>query len=278
MSENLENKQEDNINIEGQDTPVSVPSFSLNTAILKPVAIMLFVTTLVGSFYLVSDLDSENKYLAVFGVAENSQKKFNRLDSQQKKLTAENNKLKSSNKDLKNRLDSKDFFTQQRSVDLIKGDVLNWVDRKDPEGDLVYGMINSLDRVATYFNSLRYQHPILYAGNRVEVSKLNIDRKGASFNVVISNIFGKAFFLSTELVEIINSFPVYKGGEVRDFSKKINKEGYYEMQFALKLNIQHPSEKDPDDYRFQEYLNWLSGETSSSTSSSSSTRSTGIAK
>ena len=235
-------------------------SFSVSVVFLRPLSILAFIISLVGSFYLASDLDPENKYLALFGVSENTQKKYTRFIEQERKLKIENKKLKSSNEDLKKRLDNKNFFTQQSAVDMINGDKLDWVDKRNSEGDIVYGMINSVGRITTYFNSLRYQHPILYAGNDVKIDEISIDRKTANFNVVLSNIFGKAFFLSTELVDIMNSFPVFKGGDIKNFSKKLNKEGDYEMQFSLKLNIQFPNEKDNDDYRFQEYISWLSGE------------------
>lgn len=245
---------------EKKSLAVGLPQFSFCVSVLKPVAIVLFMASLVLGFYFVSALDSDNKYFSLFGVSENTQKMHKRLSAQSKKLKAENQKLEKSNSDLSRRLNSGDFFTQQVSVDQVRDDMLDWIDRKNEEDELVYGMINSVDRLVTYFNSARYQHPILSVGNTVEMSKINIDRKGASFNVVVSNIFGKAFYLATELVEMMNAFPTFKNGSVQSFTKKLNKDGYYEMQFGLKLGLQVPGEKDADDYRFQEYVSSLARE------------------
>lgn len=228
----------------------------LNVAILKPVSIIFFIIVIFSWLFLIAALDTDNKYLSLFGVSENIVKTHKKLSAEKIKLISENSKLNRNNSELDRQIKAKEYFKEQKLISIIQNEMLNWIDTVDSDGNTVYGMIDVVERAVTYFNSDQFDHPYI-AGNNVEMTRINIDRKNASVSVKVSNLVGKTFFLATELVDVMNSFPVFKNGEVKSFSKKINKKGSSEMQFELKMDIQKNEDEDSADDNFVGYESWL---------------------
>ena len=153
----------------------------------------------------------------------------------------------------------------KKDEELINNDLLDeekeeddefFIFEKDEFFDIKYGIFDGVGRIAAYFEQTS-PTPILGNYNFIIVENIKANRNEINFGVTSTNMFGKVIFLGTEFIEIINSFPLYKGGFIKNFTREQNENGDYEMKFSLKLNIQNKYEKDPSDIRFAEYENWL---------------------
>ena len=238
---------------------------------LKIFSIVFLAFSVVAFFILSASLDESNKYFSLFGMSENLTIKHKHLKKQENSLSRNDKKLTKENNELRNRIDNKEFFIHRNVVKLIKDQRLNWVDREADDGKMIFGLIDGINRIQSYFNSSDYVHPII-SGNSIKIEKISFTRDVTKFSVSATNIFGKIFYLSSEFIEMMNSSPLFKGGEILKFSRKTSKEGDEEMNFSLVLNNQRLGDKDPSDARFNEYLKWLGGEDIDTSSETKSAR------
>ncbi|MCF7831124.1 hypothetical protein K9M41_03985 [Candidatus Gracilibacteria bacterium] len=230
----------------------------LTINILKYSSVSLLVISLVVFLWLKFDLEPTNKYLSAVNLSENTGLKFENLSQQEKALTDENRKYDTTIKKLESQLYTKKYSVHSETIQNIKDEQLIWFDQRDNDNKIQYGLLDSPDRMEEYFNSKTFDDSILTGtGNHMVVDNVTANRNEISFSVVGSHLFGKVFFLNTEFVKMMNSFPFLKDGSVNSFSKKKDKEGNDSMSFSLKLKIQRPEETDPYDEYFPEYENWL---------------------
>jgi len=225
--------------------------------ILKILAFFLLFLTFVSFVWLSLDLSSTNVVLSAFGKPENTEMKFSRLEKQKKFLEDENQKFKSKTRQFESRIENKTYFVYTQTINEIKEGQYKWFNKFDEDGKIQeYGILDGVENIKDYFNSRNYKHPILMAGNNIELENVSSTRDKISFNVRGSNLFGKTFFLNAEFIEMLNSFPFYKNGEIRDFTRIKMENGNDGMKFSLKLDIQKAGEEDTADIRFAEYKNW----------------------
>lgn len=240
-------------------TPVTI-------LVLKYVAIIFFAITWLFYFIIKADLDPKNTYLKLFAVSENTYLKHKNLNASQVDLSAAIKKSEAELVDYNNRLDKRHFFEHQAEIsDIRSQSTVQWFDHIDDEGNLRMGVFDSLEKLAEFFNARTYNSTEgkdgkitgrqILSRNDVELSNISVDRDNANFSVSGSNIFGKIFFLNTEFVEMINAFPFFKNGELRNFSRQ-RVRGDEGMAFSLSVEIQQEGEEDAADERFVEFLDW----------------------
>ncbi len=231
--------------------------------------LFIVVVLAMGAFYV--DLHNKNKYLSIIG-RDNTFKIHQAKSKENEGLNRDLDSIKSRVARLEKKIENKDYYEHKTKTDKIKSEMLEWVDRvekvesefsdlastdtddgvetanseDEPEEVVIYGIIDTINRVEGYFNSDSYRHQIL-SGNLVNVDKVSVTRKKISFTTSLSNLFGKTFYLGTEFIEMINSLPFYKNASVTSFTRKISKEGDEEMQMSLNVGIQLEGEKDPAD-------------------------------
>ncbi len=224
--------------------------------ILKLISLLLLFTSSFTFVWFSLDLSKSNTILSSFGRPENTEIKFNRLEKQKKFLENENQKLESQIRQFETRIQNKAYFVYTKTINELKGQQYQWFDGFDDDGKEKYGILNGVENIKDYFNSRNYKNSILMAGNNIEIQNINASREKINFTVTGTSLFGKVFFLNSEFLQILNSFPLYKNGEIRNFIRKKMDNGNDGMTFSLTLDIQKKDEEDPDDSRFSEYENW----------------------
>lgn len=240
------------------------------TFALKYISIISLVVLFMGYLWLKFDLDHANYYLAVAGVQENTQKKYQRLLMKNTQLKNELATVSGKIKEKKDRIAKKYFFEHHAEITEIKSkQEIQWFDEVNSQGKQVLGVFDSFNRMTRFFSSPSYADIEGNAGviggrqllsrNSINVTNVTINSSSASFSVESSNIFGKVFFLSSEFIDMMNAFDFFKNGKIFSFSRQ-NLQGQEAMSFTLKLDIQKPGEEDPNDARFQEYIDWKKGE------------------
>ncbi len=236
--------------------------------VLKYISI-LFLFLVGGAFlWLKADLDSNNKYLKLTGLQENTYNKHHKASFKNKTLLTENTNAEKEIKKIEEKIKNKEFFKHQEEINQIKDDQsMQWFDEIDPAtGELTLGVFDSFKKIKEFFSSVDYTKSEstdgqisgrqLLSRNEIEIENIVIDRNHASFSVKSSNIYGKVFFLSTEFVEMMNSFSFFKDGILTSYSRQKIK-GAGGMSFTLDLKIQEEGEEDPADEKFSEYEDWL---------------------
>ena len=179
--------------------------------VLKYVGILLFALTWLVYFILKADLDPKNDYLKLFAVQENTFLKHKNLEIDTTKLETDIAQNEAELVSYQTRLEKKQFFEHQTEINDIKTQsTVQWFDTIDDEGNLRMGVFDSLEKLANFFNSRSYNDiegkdgkitgRQILSRNDVVIENISVDRQNANFSVTGSNIFGKIFFLNTELV------------------------------------------------------------------------------
>jgi len=225
---------------------------------LKYTSLILTIVGVVSFLWIKVDLDETNGYLKFFGIRENTGLKFKNLVQKKSRLESELSSYTTKNQKFQRQIEEKNYSVYTTIIDSIKKEQLVWFDRKKNDGTIIYGLLDSPLHMQDYFNSSAYDDPILSGtGNNVVVKNITANRQGVTFSIEASQLFGKVFSLNTEFVKMMNSFPLFKGGKLEQFSKKKDSEGNDSMGFSLKLSLQSPSEIDTDDQYFSKYDQWL---------------------
>ena len=237
------------------------------TFALKYLAIISLIGLFMIHLWLKFDLDSANSYLFMAGVKKNTQVKHQELSMTNKQLNNELAELSEKIKEKKYRIKEKNFFEHQDEITKIKSQqTIQWFDEINKNGKRVLGVFDSFNRMSRFFSDPSY--PDIEGGtagiitgrqllsrNTINVKNVTINSNSASFSVEAGSIFEKVFFLSSEFVDMMNSFDFFKNGEIFNYARK-NLQGESAMSFTLKLEMQGADEEDPSDVRFKEYLDW----------------------
>jgi len=243
---------------EKQELQTSRHSVPIQIIILKYSSVSLLIISLMGFLWLKADLEPTNKYLNAVNLSENIGLRYENLMQQNKILNEENRKYNTRVKKIESQLHSKKYSVHSETIQKIRNEQLIWFDQRDKDGKIQYGLLDSPNRMKEYFNSKTFNNSILTGtGNNLVVDNTTANRNEISFSVTGSHLFGKVFFLNTEFVKMMNSFPFLQDGNIASFSKKKDAEGNDSMNFNLKLKIQGPEDIDPYDRYFSEYENWL---------------------
>ena len=226
--------------------------------ILKFISLLLTVIGIVGVLWLIADLDPNNKYLSIFNATESTGSRYERLEKMKKKMEQESLKYTGKIARINQQLMTKNYSVHTEYLQEIKEGQLVWFDTVTDEGEASYGILDGPARAAEYFNSKSYDNPILSStGNAIIVSDVSANRASINFGVNGSHLFGKAFFLNTEFVTLMNAFPIYKDGILNSFTKKEDQDGTQSMNFSLQLFLQNADEEDSCDSLFIKYEKWL---------------------
>ena len=241
----------------GKKAPVAqaATTESIGTEAIKNLAIFAFTATIAVLLLLNADLDPKNKYFSTFGKPTNTAKTHKKIQKQTKTLESQIAQLSGENAEIQRRIQTEEFFTYQDIVNEIQNNKLNWTDKTDENGKTKYGMIDSILHMKNYLSSPYYKHDII-TGNQITIDQIQLTREKAKFAVTGTNIFGKIFFLNTELVKMMNSYAFFKNGAINNFSKKLTTAGDSEMKFSLDLDIQTKEDEDKEDENFIAYQNW----------------------
>ncbi len=191
-----------------------------------------------------------------------------------------------------------DEITAQQKNWFTKTEVVTNIETGETETKTTYGLIDSFGDMISYFQDANYQTkffakrekdllgsnwemcknpfvpsakkaelkcppPIMIAmKNEIEIKSYNINPTGASISVSASEILSKIFTLGSEFVDMMNSFPFYKNGEVRSFTRREQANGEESIELSIRLEFQEEplegeeGEVDPADEYFQYFENW----------------------
>jgi hypothetical protein len=244
----------------GKGVEADEDAFPKGVLILKYVTLSLLLLNIMAIAWLKADLDSSNKLFGLLGLTQNLEQKYMSATQVHEDLFHENLRHTKTIGRLGKQLKTGDFsenFTQIRN---LQAQQLTWFEEGEFQSDdFVHGILDSVKRIEEYFNSKNYYHSILTGGNYVKISDISANRRELSFSVDTSNLFGKIFFLSSEFIDVVNTFPFFKDGGITSFSRQKSKEGDDSMSFSLNLVMQGAEEVDLADVKFEDYENWRKG-------------------
>ncbi len=110
--------------------------------VLKIVAILVTAAAFLVFFLTMIDLDPENDYLSVFGLAENTGQKHTTLKAENEVHKESAIDLDKKIKDLKQRLENEDYFVNNDIINEIESGQFNWVDRVDEDTEkMIIGIL-----------------------------------------------------------------------------------------------------------------------------------------
>jgi hypothetical protein len=224
--------------------------------LLKYGSIFLLITGVIGILWFKADLERTNKYLSVLSAIDNTGSKHERFGKLQKKLEQESLKTTGKIARVQQQLETKNYSVFTENIKNIRDQQLLWFDSTE-NGTLSYGILDGPHRATKYFNADTYTDPILSnTGNQVTIGDISANRENIGFGVNGSHLFGKAFFLNTEFVSLMNAFPIYKGGSLNSFTKKKDSNGNQSMNFVLQIQLQSKEDIDLNDTAFIKYETW----------------------
>ena len=228
--------------------------------LVKKLIISFLVISLAWFSWIFANISESNSILSVVGVKTNSGQEAKLLKSETLKLRAEKAKLTSEVAKISKQIENKNYTRFSEEIRDIRSQQISWFDKTNADGQLEFGLIDAVPRMQKYFNSRAYHDPSdILSGihGEVKINNLQVSRDGLSFSVDSSQILGKVFYLNIEFIEMINSFPFLKNGDIQQFSRQKNETDDDSMKFSVRLDRQLENEEDPYDIRFQEYLDWL---------------------
>ncbi len=231
---------------------------------LKYSSLLLVIFGIVGLLWVKADLDVNNNYLSILNATDNTGSKYEKLTKTKKKLEQENLEYSGKISRIQQQLATKNYSIFTENIQNIQKEQLHWFDSLDENGVLSYGILDGPRRASEYFNSDTFSDPILSnTGNNIIIGDVSADRESLGFGVKGSHLFGKAFFLNSEFVSLMNAFPIYKDGSISSFTKKKDENGNQSMDFVLRVELQNSTETDPNDAPFIKYENWIQENSSS---------------
>ena len=223
---------------------------------LKYLSIISTIVAMSAFIALKADISEENEYLSIIGHENRGAKQLS-LKETMERIQKESNQTSSDIKEIKRKLDQQLFYVNRDTINEIKKDLVVWFD-KIGESGLEYGLLDSAQRMANYFNSSSYSdRKGVLSGNVIKVANASVSKESASFAISSSNLFGKIFYLNTEFINMMNSYPFFKGASMKSFSRSTLSNGDDSMNFSLSMKIQNPDEVDPADENFILYEQWL---------------------
>ncbi len=231
---------------------------------VKQATFLLLLLSVGWFFWLQINLSESNSVLSLLDVKENMGQEITRLQKAKMKMKLEKKKLEKKTKKLELQLETKIYTQYTSEIKNIRDQQIQWFDEVDENGALQFGLTDAVPRIQEYFNSRTYTDPSSILSGKhgdIQIKNLQASRDGVNFSVVGSQILGKVFFLNIEFVEMVNSFPSLKKGQLTQFARQKNTDDDDSMNFSVRLERQLPEEVDPADERFEEYLSWLNSVT-----------------
>lgn len=231
------------------------------TCAIKNLATILGMITLILFFFMKANISETNSFLSKFGIDENMGKKSIELENKNLELEMSSMEIDNKIRKFEKKIKNKYYTLFSEDIKKIRESQLDWFDKIDKKGLLSIGIIDGVKRLADYFNHKEYKDPDNIISGRftkVEINNISANRKSISFSATTTQILGRIIFMDIELIDAINSFPIYKNGKhLSSFSREKNEDGDYSTEFSMNIDIQTLGEEDPSDSRFQEYLDWL---------------------
>lgn len=231
------------------------------TLLVRNITLILLVVFSGGYAWFQADLLPSNPIFPLFGLEENIGRRDETLRAHrlylQNQTTSETQKANA----LAERIETKNYTVHTSTINALKNQQLYWFDSVDEEGKVIFGMMDALPRLETYFNDKdNFEDPQQILQGRpgqIEIETTSATRDGVTFSAIGTELFGRVFFLNIEFLQLANSFPFLKDGHIFSFSKTQNRDGDEEMSFTVQLQRQKENEDDTADRRFAEYLEWL---------------------
>lgn len=242
----------------------------LYVQVLKILSILGAIAWLVTFLALKVHLDDKNTYLEIFGIPDNTATTHSELKKQYFSIQTENTQLEQEIKQKEERIARGSFFEHGSEMEAISKMQKVWFDTYDEKGVLHYGLLEAFKRLEEYFNSPTYGEngeASILLNNKVTFTGSRFSEENISVEVKASNLFSRIFYLSTELVDMVNAYPLFYGAEIKNFRRTEDENGDELMTFSLQLDFQTPDYEDPSDELFTKYEKWYfenrGGETSS---------------
>lgn len=136
-----------------------------------------------------------------------------------------------------------------------------------------YGLLDlfipSTYSIKSYFNPASQDYNILYFketdtdsqfqqfGQRVSLSGVNISDKSINVNVELTNYEAKKFTYVADLIQVMNSLPIFEGAEVKNYLIQTTQNNTDGMAFPLRLNLQDPSVVSHEDQYQSHFKDWF---------------------
>ncbi len=220
---------------------------------------ILFLSLLAFAFFWLS-LSTNNYILSNFNIYENLGQSHQKLVEKNSTLELEIAEVKSETEILEEKIRNKNYTIFSEEIRNIKQDQIVWFDFVNEEKELELGILNGAQKIADYFNDEDYKDEkniISGRHGKVEIKDLSATREKVSFSVKTTQILEKIIYLNIELINALNSLPIYKNGqEINNFSREKNDEGDYQNEFSLSFDVQKSSDNDLSDKHFENYIKW----------------------
>lgn len=231
------------------------------TILVRNITLVLVVIFSGSYAWLQADLLPSNPIFPLFGLEENMGRRAATLKSHKLYLQNQTTSERKKADEKENRIETKNYTIHTSTINALKSQQLYWFDSADEEGKIIFGMMDALPRLETYFNDKdNFEDPQQILQGRpgqISIESMSATRDGVTFSAIGTELFGRVFFLNIEFLQLANSFPFLKNGQIYSFTKSQNREGDEEMGFTVQLQRQKEKEEDPSDSRFSEYLEWL---------------------
>jgi hypothetical protein len=229
--------------------------------LFKKIATILIVVTVFSFFLIKVNISEENSFLSKFGIDENVGQTVIELEEINMQLEIQSLKLDNNINNFEEKIKNKYYTLFAEDIKNIRKAQITWFDKINEQGETDIGIIDGVRRIADYFNSNNYHdidHIITGRHERIEVNDIKANRKSVSFSINTTQILGRIIFMNIEVIDVLNSFPIYKNGkQLNSFSRNTNEDDDYHSEFSMNLDVQLPGEEDPSDIKFIEYLDWL---------------------
>ena len=208
-----------------------------------------------------ANISQTNSWLSKFGIEHNLGLEVTKLEDKNMELEMESLAIDNKIKGFENKIKNKYYTLFSEDIKKIRESQLTWFDEVNKKGETIIGIIDGVRDIAKYFNDQDYKdsHNIIDGRyEKVEIKDVSASRKQVSFSATTTQILGRIVFMNIELINTLNSFPIYKNGQqLTSFSREKNEDGDYSNDFSISLDIQLPNEEDPFDKKFIEYKNWF---------------------
>jgi hypothetical protein len=271
----------------------------MTTKVLKYTSLVVFAFMLGSFLFLKSDLDGGNSYFGLTGLSDNTGSAYSRISQENTQKKTELAQIEAETETIRDRMKNQTFGNFVDQTEMIEAGQRTWftttkeVTRYDDDlgeeitnEEIVFGYIDMMDYIIDYFEDRSFKigffkekeeglntsagnsrnrnrvstGDALLMSNEIDVKTIAINSNAVNMSLTGSDIYGKIFTLGGELVEIINSTPIFKNGSMRSFTRQILQSGDTGMNLSLRLDLQEPEEEDPADENFRFVLDWMEAE------------------
>ncbi len=222
--------------------------------------LLIFISLLAFTFFKVT-LNEENLFLSMFGINNNLGLNHKKLIEKSQELEMSLLQLDEKIMSIEEKIKNKNYTLYSADIKKVRQSQLVWFDQFNKDKELELGIMDAPQRISDYFNDQNFQdknNVIRGKHQKVSIKNLNASRKNISFDAETTQILGKIIFLDVEFLNSLTGLPIYKNlKNLNSFSREKNEDGDYSNTFSLNFDIQSPTDEDPQDKYFIDYLNWL---------------------